>query len=73
MLDTYNKTRFESSDGQRLYFKRFTHANGPANWRIIHYDPAMGQNSKFAAVGSNYKSKDELLADLERFGASFGF
>mgnify|MGYP001559394931 CR=1 FL=1 len=60
-------TRFELSDGQKLAFTRWGH-----DWRIVHIDPSVKGNQG-AFIGPIYKSKAELLADLDRYAKDFGF
>lgn len=54
------------------YKSRFPHlwygCEAPSQWTI--YD---NQDQQMASVGPKYKSKDELLADLERFAIERGF
>ncbi len=42
--------------------------DGPGLWRV--YDVSSPERP--AAVGPHYRTKAELLADLQRYGAEFG-
>ena len=66
---TYHPTRFEATDGQKLYFGNF----GRAHWQFVSYDPSMPTGLKFAPVGPIYKTKTELLCDADRYAHEFGF
>jgi len=59
------ETRFQLPDGQKLGYEK----QGSNLWRIMSIDPG----SPPAAVGPHYKTKAELLADLDRYAKEFGF
>lgn len=72
----YISTRFES-DGQRLLYARVEgvqvgHGGLPrkvSEWRIFHQTEGLEPRS----VGPSYRSKAELLADLNRYAAESGW
>lgn len=62
-------TRFELPDGQRLAYMKYG-----SGWRIVHIDPNSKRTHGLPVfVGAIYKTKAELLADLDSFAHSFGF
>ena len=61
-------TRYELPDGQKL-----SYISWAGNWRIVHTDPSMKRQLRDAFVGPIYKTKAELLADLNRYAKEFGF
>ena len=61
-------TRFELPDGQRLAYINYDGA-----WRIVHIDSSISRQLRNAFVGPVYRTKAELLADLDRYAKEFGF
>lgn len=57
-------TRFKTADGQTLSYMKFS-----GDWRLVHGVPG----SADAMVGPIYRTKAELLADLDRYAKEFGF
>ena len=64
-------TRFELPDGQRLAYIQWA-----KDWRIVHIDPSNHTDYRSicrAFVGPIYRTKAELLSDLDRYAKEFGF
>ena len=57
------KTRFK-----HLYFEQVE----PGLWRVFDLCDAKSDGTGQHVVGPFYRSKDELLADLHRYGTEYG-
>ena len=58
-------TRYCDSTGAIYYWKQ-----SPGLWRFVH---GCGHEDNFAVVGNQYRTKDEILADLPRYAESWGY